>query len=402
LLRPRAYLTASLLAGIVVTISACSKPEATGGAPPPTTVAVARVAREDLETKEVLAAEFRPFQIVDVHAKVAGYIRKIYVDVGDRVKEGQVLADLEVPELTDELNHANAARSRSVSEVARAQEDLARAEAQHAATHLALDRLQGVAKTRPNLIAQQEIDDAAARDQSAEATVSAAKAAVAASRQTVDVSQSDIEKARTMSAYTHITAPFAGVITKRYLDNGAMIPAGTASTSSGLALVQLSENSLLRLVLPVPEAIVAKVHLGQQVTVHVDALKRDFEGNVSRFAGSVSMATRTMDTQIDVPNPGLQLIPGMYAQATLSVEKRPDALSIPLEAVSISGTASTAYVVDANKHIVVRSLKLGLETPTRAEVLAGLSPGELVVVGNRAGLAPGQTVQPLLQAKESR
>jgi RND family efflux transporter MFP subunit len=382
---------------MALAVSACSKSEATDSASktqPPTTVAVARATPQDLETKEVLAAEFRPYQIVDVHAKVAGYIRKIYVDVGDRVKEGQVLADLEVPELTDELNHANAAKSRSVSEVQRSREDLARAEAQHAATHLTLERLQGVAKTRPNLIAQQEIDDASARDQSAEATVSAAKAAVSASQQTVDVSQSDIEKAKTMSAYTHITAPFAGVITERYADNGAMIPAGTATTSNGLALVQLSENSLLRLVLPVPEAIVAKVHLGQTVTVHVDALHRDFEGKVSRFADSVAMATRTMDTQIDVPNPGLLIIPGMYAQATLSVEKRPGALAIPLEAVTISGTSATAYVVDPNNRIVIRSLKLGLETPDRAEVLSGLSPGELVVVGNRSSLAPGQLVQP--------
>jgi RND family efflux transporter MFP subunit len=358
------------------------------------TVAVARATQQDLESREVMAAEFRPYQLVDVHAKVAGYIRKIYVDVGDRVKEGQVLADLEVPELTDELNHANAAKSRSVSEVQRSREVLTRAEAQHVATHLTLERLQGVAKTRPNLIAQQEIDDAAARDQSAEATVSAAKAAVAASEQTVDVSQSDIEKAKTMSAYTRITAPFDGVITKRYADNGAMIPAGTATTSNGLALVQLSENSLLRLVLPVPEAIVAKIHLGEAVTVHVDALHRDFDGKVSRFADSVSMATRTMDTQIDVPNPGLRIIPGMYAQATLSVENRPGALAIPLEAVTISGNSATAYVVDANNRVSVRSLKLGLETPDRAEVLSGVAPGELVVVGNRSSLAPGQVVQP--------
>jgi RND family efflux transporter MFP subunit len=377
-------------------LSACGRPEA--AAEParqgPVTVAVATAEPADLERVETLAVEFRPFQIVDVHAKVAGYIKKIYVDVGDRVREGQVLADLEVPELTDELNHAQASKSRSVSEVERAKEDLARAEAQQAATHLTWERLAGVAKTRPNLIAQQEIDDALARDQSAAATVSAARAAVAASQQTVDVSQTDIEKARTMTGYTHITAPFAGVITKRYADNGAMIPAGTATTSNGLALVQLSQNSLLRLVLPVPEAIVAKVHLGETVKVHVDALKRDFEGKVSRFADSVSMATRTMDTQVDVPNPDLVLIPGMYAEARITVEKRPNALSIPLEAVTVTGSSATAYVVDSNNRIVIRALRLGLETPDRAEVLSGVAPGEMVVTGNRSSLTPGQAVQP--------
>lgn len=357
-------------------------------------VAVAKADREDLEKHEVLAAEFRPFQMVEVHAKVAGYLRKINVDVGSRVSEGDELAVLEVPELVDELTRAEAAKNRSVSEVDRAKEDLARAQAQRDATRLIYERLQGVAKTQPNLIAQQEIDDAQARDQAAAASVSAASAAVASSQQTVAVSQADIEKARTMTGYTRITAPFTGVVTRRYADTGAMIPAGTATTSNGLALVQLSQNNLLRLVLPVPEAIVSQVHLGQKVTVHVGALKRDFEGTVSRFADTVATGTRTMETEIDVPNPNLLLIPGMYAEATITVEKRSGALAIPLEAVTTSGNSATAYVVDAGSHIVVRSLTLGLETPDRVEVLSGVAEGELVVVGNRSGLTPGQVVEP--------
>ena len=393
------------MAAFILSLSSCSKtdnaPQSAASANKPLVVAVARVDREDLEKHEVLAAEFRPFQIIDVHAKVAGYLRKINVDVGDRVTEGQELAVLEVPELTDELTHAQATRSRSVSEVQRAKEDLARAQAQRDATRLIYERLQGVAKTQPNLIAQQEIDDAQARDQTAAATVSAAQAAVTSSQQTVEVSQADIEKARTMTGYARITAPFTGVITKRYADTGAMVPAGTSATTSG-PLVQLSQNNRLRLVLPVPEAIVAQIHLGEAVTVHVEALKRDFVGKVSRFAGTVSMDTRTMDTQLDVPNPNYLLIPGMYAEATLSVEKRPGALAIPLEAITISGNSATAYVVDANKRVVVRSLRLGLETPDRAEVLSGLAEGELVVVGNRSGLTPGQMVQPKLIAEPKK
>lgn len=347
----------------------------------------------DLEKREVLAAEFRPFQVVDVHAKIAGYLRKINVDVGDRVKEGQELAVLEVPEMADELAHAEAARSRSVAEVNRAKEDVARAEAQYRAAHQIYERLAGVARARPTLIAQQEIDDAQARDLSAQAGVAAANAALAAAHQTVDVSQSDIEKVRTMTAYSKITAPFAGVVTKRYADTGAMIPAGTSSTSNGLPLVQISQNNLLRLVLPVPEAMVAKIRLGSAVKVHVGALNRDFDGKVSRFADTVSMATRTMDTQIDVPNPNLLLIPGMYAEATITVEHRPGALSIPLEAVTNTPKGATAYVVAADGRIAIRNLTLGLETPKRVEVLSGLSEGDMVVIGNRSSLVAGQTVE---------
>jgi RND family efflux transporter MFP subunit len=346
----------------------------------------------DLERKETLAAEFRPFQMIDVHAKVAGYLKTIYFDVGDRVKEGQTLALLEIPELAEEITRAKANSNRSDSEVQRQREELVRAERAHDATHLIFTRLQGVAKARPNLIAQQEIDDSMAKDQVAEATVSAAKAALAESLQGVAVSQADVAKTETMNSYAKITAPFTGVITRRYADTGAMIPAGTSSTSNGMALVQLSQNSLLRLVLPVPEADVPKVHLGQTVRVHVKALDRDFDGKVTRFADSVNMATRTMDTQVDVPNPSLILIPGMYAEAELTLEKHDHALSIPLEGVNGQGTSATAYVVKDGK-ISIHPIKVGMETSTRAEILSGLEENDLVVTGNRGQLAAGQKVE---------
>jgi RND family efflux transporter MFP subunit len=360
----------------------------------PPVVAVAAVVPMDLERTETLAAEFRPFQIIDVHAKVAGYLKTIYVDVGDRVKEGQVLGVLEIPELADEITRAKAASSRSDSEVQREREELGRAEAARDATHLIFTRLQGVAKVRPNLIAQQEIDDAQAKDQVAEASVSAARAALAASQQGVAVSQADVARTETMNSYAKITAPFAGIITKRYADTGAMIPAGTATTSNGLALVQLSQNSLLRLVLPVPESDVAKIHLGETVKVRVNALNRTFDGKVTRFSDSVNMATRTMDTQVDVPNTTLILIPGMYAEALLTLEKRPHALSVPLEGVNTGEKGSTAYVVGADHKIVVRAIKIGLETSERAEILSGLKENDLVIVGNRGQLTAGQTVEP--------
>ncbi len=367
----------------------------------PPVVSVAPAVRMDLQRKETLAAEFRPFQIIDVHAKVAGYLKTIYVDVGDRVKEGQVLGVLEIPELAEEITRAKAASSRSDSEVQRQREELARAEASHQASHLTYTRLQGVAKTRPNLIAQQEIDDAMAKDQVAEATVSAARAALAESQQGVAVSQADVARTETMNSYAKITAPFAGIITKRYADTGAMIPAGTATTSNGLALVQLSQNSLLRLVLPVPESAVAKIHLGETVKVRVNALNRTFDGKVTRFSDSVNMATRTMDTQVDVPNPTLILIPGMYAEAVLTLEKRPHALSVPLEGVNSGEKGSTAYVVGADHKISIKPIRIGLETPDRAEILSGLKESDLVIVGNRGQLTEGQTVEPKVTGQKA-
>lgn len=387
------------IAGIVCLAGLCGcnrleKAAPKAEAPKPPLVAVAPAVPMDLERTETLAAEFHPFQIVEVHAKVAGYLKAIYVDVGDRVTEGQTLAILEVPELADEMSRAKAATSRSGAEVDRENEELVRAQAAHQAAHQIYLRLEGVAKARPNLIAQQEIDEAMARDRVAEATISAAKAALAAAQQGVVVSQADVAKTETMNSYAKITAPFAGVITKRYADTGAMIPAGTATTSNGLALVQLSQNNLLRLVLPVPEADVTKIHIGESVQIRVKALDRNFEGKVTRFADTVNMATRTMDTQVDVPNPTLALIPGMFAEAVISIEKRPHALSIPIDALNIQNGATSAYVVGPDHKIAIHPIKVGLETPDRVEVVSGLSENDLVVIGNRSQLAVGQVVQP--------
>ncbi|MDQ6676416.1 MAG: efflux RND transporter periplasmic adaptor subunit, partial [Acidobacteriota bacterium] len=227
----------------------------TGAAAP--VVAVARAEPKNLSREETLAAEFRPYQEIDVHAKVAGYVKKIYVDVGDRVREGQTLAVLEIPEMADELTRVRAAKGRSASEVNREKDELARAEAMHSATHLTFERLAGVAKSRPNLVAQQEIDDARAKDQSSEAQVSAARSALASAQQQVDVSQADVQKTLTMNQYATITAPFSGVVTHRYADTGAMVPAGTSNSASALPVVKLAQVSTLRLILPVPEALSA-------------------------------------------------------------------------------------------------------------------------------------------------
>jgi len=357
-------------------------------------VAVARAESKDLSRQETLAAEFRPYQEIDVHAKVAGYVKKIYVDVGDRVREGQTLAVLEIPEMADELTRVRAAKGRSASEVNREKDELARAEAMHSATHLTFERLAGVAKSRPNLIAQQEIDDARAKDQSAEAQVSAARSALASAQQQVDVSQADVQKTLTMNQYATITAPFSGVVTHRYADTGAMVPAGTSNSASALPVVKLAQISTLRLILPVPEALSARVHKGDPVQVRVAALDRTFTGRVTRTSDTVATATRTMETEVDVPNASMLLIPGMYAEAVLSVDHHANALSIPLTALAGEGKQQTVYMVDSNNKIRIQPVTVGLQTSDRAEIFSGLENGALVVVGNRGSLTAGEVVQP--------
>jgi RND family efflux transporter MFP subunit len=354
------------------------------------TVAVAKVTTENLSHDLALTAEFKPFQEVDVMAKVAGYIKNINVDVGDRVSQGQLLAVLEVPEMADDLTRGQAAVERSQAEVARARDELQRAQSAHEIAHLSYTRLEGVSKQRPGLVAQQEIDDAQSKDLVSEAQVSSARSNLAAAEQQVRVNAAELQKVKTLADYTRVTAPFAGVVTKRYADTGSMIQAGTASNTQAMPVVRLSENSLLRLILPVPESAVPTVHIGQSVEVRVPTLNRTFPGRVARFADKLSLSTRTMDTEVDVANPSLVLIPGMYAEVNLQLDRRHGVLAVPVTAVD----GDQVTVVTRENRIEKRKVQLGLETAAKVEVRSGLKAGDLVVVGSRSGLEAGQEVRP--------
>jgi RND family efflux transporter MFP subunit len=302
-------------------------------------------------------------------AKVAGYVKSINVDVGSRVAAGQLIATLEIPEMADDLARAKATLERSQSEVARARDELQRAGSVRDIAHLSYSRLANVSKARPGLVAQQEIDDAQSKDIVAEAQIASARSALESAQQQVHVSNAELDRVKTMLNYTRVTAPFAGVITKRYADTGSMIQAGTASTTQAMPLVQLAENTRLRLILPVPESAVATAHVGQQVEVRAPTLKRSFPGKVSRFADSLAPDTRTMHTEVDVPNPNWALIPGMYAEVNLGLERREHVLTIPVTAVH----DGQAFVVSPAHRVEIRKIETGLETADRVEVRSGLS-----------------------------
>jgi RND family efflux transporter MFP subunit len=374
--------------------SQAASPPAAGQ--PPTTVAVVKAERRDLAETLTIAADFRPFQQIDVHAKVAGFLKTIFVDVGDRVRAGQLLAVLEVPELQEETHQDEATVERSVHDVSRARADLERAESAHEVAHLGSTRLAGVLKTRPNLIAQQDIDDAAAKDRIAEASVATAKAAVASAEQQLAVSKAMAGKTKALVDYTRIVAPFSGVITRRYADTGAMIQAGTSSATQAMPLVTLSQTDRLRLTIPIPESAVAHIRVGAPVEVRVDAVERTFSGTVARFAHTVNADTRTMATEVDVANPDQTLVPGMYAHATLAVADVKDALTIPVQALDRGEDKSTVLVVESGT-LARRDVRTGLEAPDRIAILAGLKEGDLVVVGNRSQLRVGTPVTPRIE-----
>ena len=360
-----------------------------------TIVPVAKVVRCNLSNDITLTAEFIPYQEVDVMAKVAGYVRSIKVDIGDRVKEGQLLATLEIPEMQDDLNRAAAAIEEATADLATARDELQRAESARDIAHLSYSRILDVSKKEPGLVPQQEVDEAHSHDLVANAQVSGAKSHITASEQRIRVAQAEQAHVKTLYQYAIITAPFTGVVTKRYADNGSLIQAGTASQTQAMPLVRLSENGLLRLALPVPESAVPLVHLGEPVDVRVTVLNRTFPGRVARFADKVDESTRTMKTEVDVPNPTLVLIPGMYAEVDLVTGQRKNALSVPVEAVDGSGDSARVFTVQPSGTIQIVAIRIGIQTAHQVEVRSGdLKEGDLVVVGLRSDLKDGKKVQP--------
>jgi RND family efflux transporter MFP subunit len=362
--------------------------------------AVAPVTRADIANSLSVAGEFLPYQEVEIHAKVAGYIRKINVDIGDRVKQGQVLAVLEVPELVAELLGAGAGVRHSQQEVQRAQNEVARAEADHAAVHSNALRLKQASTARPGLIAEQELDDVEAKDRATEAQVEAAKSALAGTRQQLEVSQANNSQVSAMSDYTRITAPFDGVVTWRYADTGALVQAGT-STSNSAPVVKLAQVNVLRLRIPVPESLAASVHVGQPANVVVQATGEHFTGRVTRFTDSLDRTTRTMQVEIDVPNEKYKLQPGMYADVGLEVQRHTNVLTVPIQAVQRHDGKSRVLVVDPQDRVQPREIQPGMEDPNRIEVLAGLAEGERVVMANFDSFHAGQLVEPKVTRLEA-
>ena len=342
-------------------------------------VSAAATARGRLAKTIRLTAEFRPYQEIDVHAKVAGFIQSIPVDIGDQVKQGGILATLEIPELDQDLKKAAAG-------VEAARDGVNKAQADYQEAHEVFTRLQAVATEHPKLIAQQDIDDASARDQ-------AAAAALASARQQVEEAQAGQSREVALVDYSKIVAPFDGVVTRRYADTGALIQAGTSSSTEGTAVVRFAQENVLRVMFPVPESTVASVKEGVPVGIEVSGLDRTLQGTVTRFSKQLDPETRTMETEVDIPNPGLGITPGMYGWAELTIEERKDVLNVPVEAVS-SGEAPTVYLIGKDNKIEARPVEIGLETPNRVEIVSGLQQGDLVFIGNRGRVRPGELVSP--------
>jgi RND family efflux transporter MFP subunit len=357
-------------------------------------VGVVKIGKKTLGRTLTLSSELVPFQEIDVYAKESGYVKELNVDYGSRVQANQVLATLEIPELQSQLKQDDAAIRNASDQITHAQNEVSRVEAQHKVMQLQFDRLNGVSKSKPGLVAQQEVDDSEGKALASAAQVEAAQSSLQSAQSQLLSAQAKREHDQVLFDYAKITAPFAGIITQRFANLGTLVQAGTNSSTQAMPIVRLSQDDLFRLVIPVPESYVHYIHIGDPVSVMVSSLNRTFPGKVARFSVDVREDTRTMHTEVDVPNPQHVLLPGLYAQATINLEQRGNVISLPLQALNQENGQTTVDVVDASNKIENRRVMLGIQTATDAEILSGLREGETVVVSDRSSLKPGEEVRP--------
>ncbi len=334
-----------VLVPVLLTASALS------AAQPAPEVQVTSPRRGDIHRFIALPGSLRANQQVTLHAKVAGYLRSIAVDRGDNVKAGQVLAELDLPELSAE-------RARHEAEVA-----VARAE---------VGRVKAAQAKAPDLVTPQSVDAAAAR---------------------LAVAEAALRQNAALLAYGRITAPFAGVVTSRHVDPGAFVPAATAGANpAAAAIVSLADYSVVRAVVAVPEAEAARVAVGQPVVLATDALSgRTFRGVVNRHSGSLDERTRTLAVEADLPNADGALRPGMYVNARIGVELHRDALLVPAAALVREKAAGFLFLLAEGKANRV-PVKFGFNDGVSVEILEGIAANARVIIPGKATLASGQAV----------
>ena len=319
----------------------------------PVAVKFTSAKRAEIHRWITLPGTLKANQQATLYAKVAGYLTNVAVDRGDAVKAGQLLGELEVPELLA---------------------DAKKFEADVKVAEVDLSRLEEARKKAPDLILPQALDKA---------------------RGAADVARANLERTNTLLHFAKITAPFAGMITGRFVDNGAFVPSATSgSAAQNAAIFTLMDYTTVRAQAAVPEVEVSFIRAGLPVKFVLEALPgKTFDTTVARSNGVLDEATRTMLVEADMPNADGALKPGMYANIRIAVEKHTGAIVVPVEALVMEKTNAFVFKV-ADGKAKKTAVKLGFNDGANAEILEGLADGEGVIVPGKVPPADGQPVKP--------
>jgi len=361
----------------------------------PPRVEVARPRRVTVAQRLQTNATLEAFEEADLFAKVSGYLSDVRVDIGDHVKAGQVLAVIDIPEMEQELAEAKAQLESKQSSLESARLQLDHYKANITLQNALLRRREELGAAG-HFISDRTLDEVRAAAEIAKADLAVGEANRALAANEVDVAAATVEKIKTLLAYTRIVAPFDGVVARRLVNRGDLVQAATATrtTPSAGSLFMVQRIDTIRVFCDVPENDVPLLHIGDPAIVKPAGFDgKPFTGRVTRFSLRLDPETRNMRTEIDLSNPDERLYPGTYAEVSLEMNRRPDALTVPAAAVGSDGDGNFVYTITDNR-ITRLAVKTGLTDNGRIEVTAGLSE-ETPVVAITKGVPPLRTaVQP--------
>lgn len=344
-------------------------------------VKVNKVTRQTVYRTLTLPGVVFPYQQATLYAMVAGYLKEIHYDIGDWVKKGDLIAKIAVPELESELQ-------REIAELARCKAALKRDQAERNLRETIYNRLANVLENNPDMVSLEQVDEARGKYEVTTAELELTKALS-------DVAQAEFEKTRTLLEYSEIRAPYDGVITARWVDPGALIQVATSSKDKEdiSPFVHVMDVDTVRIQFYVPETDVPFIKAGNHVSLVLKELPGgSFEGQITRFAQALKEETRSMLAEVEMPNKDHLLRPGMYANVKVSLEERPNALTVPAEAIIIERKKSYVYTVE-NGIVKKSGVQIGIDDGIQVEIVEGLSGEEMVIVAGKGSVGEGDHVK---------
>ncbi|HET6247160.1 MAG TPA: efflux RND transporter periplasmic adaptor subunit [Tepidisphaeraceae bacterium] len=342
----------------------------------PVPVDVVRVQRASAEGLLNLPGDARSFYETTLFGRTNGYIRKWLVDIGDGVKENQVLAEIETPELDDQLRETKANFAQL-----KAQANVAATNAQFA--KVSYDRWEAAAPE--GAVSQQERDEKKAELDSANAKLEAAKA-------DINLGEAQVQRLQTLEKFKEVVAPFDGVITQRFIDIGSLVTAG--STTNTTPLYTISQSDKMRVFVEVPQPVMEDIHKGMQATVIARELPgQTFTGEVDRTALALDPKSRTMKVEVLVPNPKLLLLPGMYVEVSFETSRTNAPLRVPAAAMNFGPSGAQVAVVGKDQRITFRPVTIGRDMGDSVEISSGLSDNDMVALNVGSQVASGDQVE---------
>jgi RND family efflux transporter MFP subunit len=351
----------------------------TATARPRVTTALAR--RAEPQAARTLPGNAEAFQQASLYGRTNGYVKRWLVDIGDKVKAGDLLAEIAAPDVDAQLEQARGNLLQSKANLLKAKAD---------ETYAKSEEARNQALIRRQAVSQSEFDSQIATTRSATAQVEATAASI-------KVNEANVQKLLVLQSFQKLTAPFSGVITARNLDTGNLV---VADNASGKELYHVAQIDPLRVFVDVPQVFASEVRVGQEAVVfRREESNRHFTGKVTRTTNALDPNTRTLRTEVDVPNPDGALLPGMYLQVTFALKREEAPVLVPTAALVIRTGGPKVAVLGEGQKVHYREVQLGRDYGAEVEVIAGLSGGETVVLHPGDDLPEGTAVEAVTQKR---